>query len=229
MVNQDDQNENVEDATLFPVDPATAPPLWLERCDLALARRSVRTWHYSHRLAAVVTESYAVRERGRVVGVVVFGAGSAWMHKYIGVGRTEVCELARVALGRHVTPTSRIVAIALRLLRRDRPGIRAVVSFADTAQGHHGGIYQANGWLFCGSVATHAYRVNGQVIHGRTLGGRYGVGGQSVPWLRANLDPNAERVIELPKHRYVYPFDPSVRAALLPRVMPYPKRLTTPG
>ena len=199
-------------------------PLWVARCRRDAAAECVERWHYTARLQSVTSDNYAVHEHGRLVGVVVFGAGSAWAWKYVGVARREVCELARVALGPHATPTSRVVAVALRLLRRDRPAIRAVVSYADTAQGHHGGIYKAGGWMYLGSVCTHRFRVNGQMVHGRTLGARHGVGGQSVPWLRANLDPAAERVTEAPKHRYVFPFDDDVRAGLLPRVRPYPTR-----
>lgn len=196
----------------------------LDRCAWTVARDCVGRWHYTRRLQCVTSNNYAVTERGACVGVVVFGPGSAWVGTYLGVERRQACELVRVALDRHATPTSRIVAVALRLLRRDRPSIRAVVSYADTAQGHHGGIYKAGGWLYTGSVCTHAYRLNGVLVHGRTLGGRYGVGGQSVPWLRANLDPAAARVTQPPKHRYVFPFDDAVRIRLLPRVQPYPRR-----
>ena len=181
-------------------------------------------WHYTRRLPCVTSDNYSVFERGLFVGVVVFGPGSAWAAKHLGLERNQVCELSRVSLGRHATPTSKVVAIALRLLRGDRPAMRAVVSYADTAQGHHGGIYQAGGWMYLGSVVTHRYRVNGQMVHGRSLGAKYGPGGQSIPWLRAHLDPKAERVMEPAKHKYVFPFDDGVRDGLRVRVHPYPKR-----
>ena len=68
-----------------------------------------------------------------------------------GLESTEACELVRVALapGRH-HPTSQCLAQSLKLLRRQSPGLRLVVSYADTKEGHLGIIYQATNWLFLG-------------------------------------------------------------------------------
>lgn len=35
---------------------------------------------------------------------------------------------------------------------KGQPDLWALVSFADMSQGHHGGVYQAMSWLYCGSV-----------------------------------------------------------------------------
>ena len=212
-----------------PADPRAATrhgrtALWIERCTLAVARDAVERWHYTRSLPCITSDNHRVTEGRRHVGVIVFGPGPAWGAQHLGVERHQFCELMRVSLGTHRTPTSRAVAIALRLLQRDRSGLRVVLSYADTAQGHHGGIYQAGGWLYLGSTITHRYRVNGKLVRGRSLGARYGVGGQSVPWLRAHLDPAAERVPELPKHKYVFPLDGEVRGRLAARSRPYPKR-----
>ena len=141
-----------------------------------------------------------------------------------GLEQTAVCELVRVALGHHIMPTSRIVAIAIRMLRKASPGLRLIVSFADTSQGHHGGIYQAGGWVYVGSHEYHAYRVNGRVTHPKTLHSLYGVGGQSIPWLRKHIDPNAERIANGVKHKYVMPLDDAMREQIAPLAKPYPKR-----
>ena len=115
--------------------------------------------------------------------------------------------------------------MALRLLQRDRPEIRLVVSYADTAQGHHGAIYQAGNWSYLGASATHAIRLHGRTVHPRSLGARYGRGGQSIPWLRANHDPDAERVDAGVKHRYFLGLDPDMRALVRSRAQPFPKRV----
>jgi hypothetical protein len=54
------------------------------------------------------------------------------------------------------------------MVQRHCSGLRLIVSFADTAQGHHGGIYQAAGWIYSGGTETHAYRVKGVVEHDLT-------------------------------------------------------------
>lgn len=116
------------------------------------------------------------------------------------------------------------MAIALRMLVTQSPGMRLIVSFADSEQGHHGGIYQATNWLYLGSKEYHAYRVNGAIVHPKTLHSRYGKGGQSVPWLRRHIDPSAERIRNGKKHKYVMPMDAVMRLKLLPLSKSYPKR-----
>jgi len=59
-------------------------------------------------------------------------------------------------------------------------------------------------------------------VHSRTVTHRYGC--NKLEWLKANVDPNAQRIIAPPKHKYVFPLDESLRAKLLPLAKPYPKR-----
>lgn len=189
------------------------------------AKFACENWHYSKRIPVFGTVRIGVWEDGCFVGVVIFSRGAT---PEIGspykLHQTEICELTRVALREHATPVSRIIAIALKFLRRNSPGLRMIVSFADAAQGHHGGIYQAGGWIYAGASETHAYRVNGVVEHPKTLHSRYGKGGQSIPWLRENVDPTAERIISGIKHRYLLPLDEAMRAQIAPLSKPYPKR-----
>jgi hypothetical protein len=189
------------------------------------AAYACKTWHYSRSVPAGKLVKVGVWEAGRFVGVVIFSRGATpEIGSPYGLAQTEVCELTRVALRDHVTPVSRILAIALKFLRRFCPGLRLVVSFADAAQGHHGGIYQAGGWTYAGGSETHAYRVFGQITHPKTLHSRYGKGGQSIPWLRANIDPNAARVVAGFKHRYLMPLDAEMKARVACLSKPYPKR-----
>lgn len=125
-------------------------------------------------------------------------------------------------MGAHRCQVSRVLAVSTRLLHRAMPGLRVVVSFADTAQGHRGGIYQAAGWVYLGAFSHHVYIVQGQVVHPRTLHSRYGWGGQSVPWLRAHVDPRARRVPTPPKHKYAIALDPKMRDVLRAMGQPYP-------
>lgn len=172
-----------------------------------------------------------VWEDRRFVGCVLFSRGaSSHLGEPYGLATTAVCELTRVALGAHATHTSRIVAIALRLLKRRAPGLRLCVSFADPNQGHHGGIYQAGGWLYHGETsATYKYRdARGRTWHNRQVGRdgtrrQYGML-RVVPRLA-----DCERVLEKPKHRYLYPLDDAMRAQLAPLSRPYPKRPQHPA
>lgn len=203
----------------------TDHPAWVQPCSHRIATAAVERWHYTEALAAVVLASFACFEHGRFVGVVVFGPGACpHLGKRFGCANKETCELVRVAFGDHQQPISRFVAAALTQLKRLAPRIRLVISFADTEQGHHGGIYQAGNWLYLGPAATAYYRVNGRRWHGRSLGSKYGKGGQSIAWLREHVDPEAERVKCQPKHRYAMPMDAAIRRRVSADAQPYPPR-----
>lgn len=167
-----------------------------------------------------------VWENSRFIGVVLFGSGATpEIGSPYGLKQTEICELTRVALTKHQTPVSRILAIAFKFLKRQCPKLRMIVSFADSGQGHHGGIYQATNWIYGGGAETHAYVVNGQQIHPKSLHSKYGKGGQSVPWLKKNVDQNAKRIVSGFKHRYLMPLDDEMRKRIEPLRNPYPKRV----
>lgn len=203
----------------------SARELELGWCGHDAARHAVLRWHYSRRMPSGKLARVGVWERDEFVGCVLFGRGATPMiARPFALEQTEVIELVRVALGEHRTPTSRVVAIALRMVRRKNPGLKLVVSYADTARGHHGGIYQAGNWIYLGAAEMSWIRVRGKLTHPRSLGAKYGRDGQSIPWLRENVDPGAERVAMPPKHKYVMPLTRELRSALLPQARPYPKR-----
>lgn len=189
------------------------------------AKYACENWHYSRCVPVFKCVRVGVWEAGVFVGVVLFGQGATpEIGSPYGLPQTEICELTRVALTKHKTQVSRIIALALRFLKRQCPGLRLVVSFADSGQGHHGGIYQAGGWIYAGGAETHAFKVNGVIIHPKSLHSKYGKGGQSIPWLRANVDPNAERIVAGFKHRYLMPLDAEMREQIAHLAKPYPKR-----
>ena len=194
--------------------------LYLAECDHTTAKHAVLTWHYSRAMPSASVR-YGVWECGRFVGAILFGVGAApKLAGSVGVERPECLELVRVALTDHATPVSRIVAISLKLLRRKCPGVRVVVSFADSGQGHTGGIYRAGGWLYLGPCKQTWMRVGGKLVHPRTLVSKYGTHARG--WLRENVDPATEYVPMPPKFKYVWPICPGVRAAMDVWKKPYP-------
>lgn len=193
-------------------------------CSHEAATYAVMHWHYSRAMPSGKLVKVGAWEDGQFVGVVLFGRGaSPNLGTPFGASATEVCELVRVAMRDHTAPTTQVVAAALRYLKATNPGLRLVVSFADEAQGHLGTIYQAGNWVYTGPVEHQWYRVNGRLVHPKTLHSTYGVGGQSVPWLRAHVDPRAERVPMPAKHRYVMPLDRRMRRVVAARAVPFPR------
>lgn len=209
---------------------SSRPELLLDWASPEAARYACEKWHYSKCVPVFKAVRIGVWEQCKFIGVVLYGQGATpEIGSPYGLKQIEICELTRVALTAHITPVSRIVALSLRFLKKQCPGLKMVVSFADAGQGHHGGIYQAGGWVYVGGAETHGYRVNGVVVHPKTLHSRYGKGGQSIPWLKANVDRNAERIVSGFKHRYLMPFNDEMRKKIEPLRKPYPKRVGSAG
>ncbi len=205
----------------------TKPPLKLDWCSHKAAKFAVMRWHYSRAMPASKIARLGVWEGKRFVGAIIYGVGAnRHIARPFGLADTEACELVRVALapGR-AHPTSRALGISLRLIKRQSPGLRLIVSYADTKQGHMGTIYQATNWVFLEAASQPYIRVKGRIVHPRTIYEWYGRGGQSIPWLRKNVDPNAERVPMPPKLKYVWPYDRELRQRLEAVSRPYPKRV----
>lgn len=211
--------------TAGPPLAADPEPLVVAPCSHDAARYAVMHWHYSRRMPAGKLVKFGVWEHGAFVGTVLYGRGATpKIGSPYGLNQTEICELVRVALTDHSHTVTAILARSLGQLSTMNPGLRLVVSFADTGQGHHGGIYQAGNWLYLGTVTKAYYRVRGELVHPRTLYARYGVGGQSVRWLRDHVDPDARKEDRPAKHRYVYPLDRGMRRKITKIALPYPAR-----
>lgn len=200
-------------------------------CSRKAAEHAVLRWHYSQTMPVGKLVTLGVWEHERYTGAVAFGRGAQpQLGAQFGLAQTELCELVRVALRDHKHHVSQIVAAALRQLRTTNPGLRAVVSFADPAHGHHGGIYQAGNWLYMGHSETQTeYLVNGERVHERTLSSLLKArahtrrdGESRLDWLRRTRDPRAQRVTVPSKHRYVYPLDRAMRRRLTKHAKPYP-------
>lgn len=200
------------------------PVLKLDWCSHEAAKWAVEHWHYSRDLPAGKTVKVGAWESAKFIGCVIFSLGA---NKYIGspyrLDQTEVCELTRVALAVHSNPTSAIVAQAIRMLKKQSPGLRLIVSYADANQNHVGTLYQASNFLYCGDIESDGGQmINGVVVHRRTVYSRYGR--QDIEWLRKHVAPDAHYVKVLPKHKYLYPLDAAMRAQIAPLAKPYPKR-----
>ena len=193
-------------------------------CSREAATFAVRAWHYSRAMPAGRLVCIGVWEGGIFVGVVIFGRGaSSQIASPFGLEQSEVCELTRVAIGPHQAPTSKIVALAVRLLRGQSPGLRLIVSFADPEHGHVGILYQACGWLFIGTTNRESLiQLNGRLTHPRTVASRYRT--RAIDWLQQHVAADAAHIRTQPKFRYVLPLDDGMRRQLASRIQPFPKR-----
>ena len=188
----------------------------LDWCSFEAAKYAVENWHYSKVMPAGKLVKIGVWEDEDFRGCIIFGRGANNnLATFFNLKQTECIELCRIALKEHYTPVTRLVKVALIMLRKQSPGIKLIVSYADEKQGHLGKIYQAGNWIYTGkSIAESAIDPQtGEIKHTRSLHSKYG----SIKGF--------SRVTDKPKHRYVMPFDLAVAKRVLQLGIPYPKAL----
>lgn len=184
----------------------------------AAAKYACENWHYSGCTPKFKQIWVGVWEEKKFIGIVSFGRSSTpYLGDAFGLKTTECVELTRVALKSHKNQVSRIMAIAMKFLKRQSPGIRMVVSLADPSQSHHGGIYQATNWVYVGrSSKVTQYYFRGKWRNDSSL----------MRYLQKNPAAKAElqkRTIQ-GKHKYLMPLDKEMKKRILPLSKPYPKR-----
>lgn len=191
----------------------TPPSLLVYRIEPELCRPWILERHYAKRLCSI-SYAFGLYEERHLVGVCTFGKPAS-PFLCVGVCGEEnsqyVYELNRLVVdsNRGKNELSFFVASCLRSL----PPL-IVVSYADTAQGHQGYIYQATNWIYTGSTTPRTDIATDEGKHSRHYDKRQ--------------DYSANRKERSVKHRYVY-FTGSKaqrkhwRQALKYEPQPYPK------
>jgi len=161
----------------------------------------------------------------KVEGVISFGNPVASRaHKAVKntVGK-QVLELTRLWLSDRLgkNSESRVIAIALRLIKKKRRDIQWIISYADPNHGHLGTIYQATNWTYIGLTTKTEYYVlpNGKKKHTKTL--------NDIVKSRKNLMKIFGNKIRIErtsgKHCYIYFLNESYRKYLIKPIRAYPK------
>lgn len=139
----------------------------------------VRDFHYSRLMPSVsaIRHSFALREPGGLFGdtggpvagaIYGYSANQNWPGESI--------ELQRLVRQDSLDfPLSSFLTWTLRWLRANTENTFAF-SYADTAQDHHGGVYQASGWKFVNKSKGDISFLDaaGNRVHGKTAYKRFG-------------------------------------------------------
>lgn len=181
-----------------------------------------KNWHYSHSVPAGKLVKIGVWENKIFKGVVIFSRGA---NRSIGspynLDQTKVCELTRIALTKHYTPVTKIVSIAIKMLKDFCPDIKLIVSYADADQGHKGQIYKAGNWIYTGHILKDtkdaSIVIRGKKTHGRTIHNRYGNQKDRLGFLHKNVDPTAYAFVTKGKHKFLYVLDEKIRDDIMKR------------
>ena len=197
--------------------------LHLDWCSHKAAKYAVKNWHYSGTVPFGKTIKVGVWEHGDFIGAIIYARGATQnIGSPFGLEQTGVCELQRVALDDHDAPVSQMLSISRKLLQERSPGTRCIVSYADTNQGHTGGIYRADNWYYIGQTGGKRFlNIDGEKVHTRTAAKNYGT--HSVSKLKKLLGTNNINYMEgKPKFKYAYPLDDEIEAKVKDMAKPYP-------
>ena len=165
--------------------------------------------HYAKRLPSI-SYAFGLYKNDQLVGVVTYGipASNSLCEGVCGKQYKEfVIELNRLCLlNNEKNESSFLVGNSIQLL----PKPKIIVSYADTAQGHIGYVYQATNFLFTGTTKERTDMSAGDGKHSRHA-----------------TDPTI-RQFRSAKHRYIYFHGTKTDKKLLQRklnydVEPYPK------
>lgn len=187
--------------------------LYLDWASPQAARYAVEHFHYSRRMPVGKAVRVGVWEDGKFIGCVIFSMGNnLHIGDKFGLTQFQICELTRVALTKHSTPVTRIVSIALKMLHKQCPGLKAVISYADPEQGHKGGIYHGGNWEYLGlSTPSRIYVLDGRKIHSRVA--NPGAAHFGNPSKRPKGIERATIYTAPGKHKFVWFFDKTKRCA----------------
>jgi hypothetical protein len=147
----------------------------VDQLDPAPARCFVAAHHYLPNYPAAQVAVGLFGKRAALVGVAVFATPSTGSVITRHTGFADPAQgttLARFFLLPEVAGNGEtwFLSRALRVLRRERPGIEAVVSYSDPQAGHIGQCYAALSGAYRGRTKPRtAYRIDGVPISGRSL------------------------------------------------------------
>ncbi len=132
-----------------------AKDILLKPITARVAGNFIKRVHYSGRVVQNSQLHIGVFYKGMLQGVMQFGPSldkRKIMGLVDGTGWNEFIELNRLAFT-DVLPRnseSRAIAVAMRLIKKNAPQIKWVISYADAAQCGDGAIYRASGFVLTG-------------------------------------------------------------------------------
>lgn len=198
----------------------------IETIDRDIANGIIIANHYSRRVYRASTLHLGVFIGADLVGVLQYGfamnpasagsvvAGTA-MHEYLELNRMWLSDAAPR------NSESKALSYSIRLIRRVRPAVKWIQSFADERCGLFGTVYQAAGFTFHGEHRGIFWELDGEFYHNSLM-----TNGKTAANPRAaHLRANRERAIRhaLRQFRYLRFLKPRFAKGCRHPARPYPK------
>ena len=203
----------------------------LEKASYKAIKYACLNFHYA-KSVPVNTFGYSVFNKDdEWCGVVLYGTGANNnLATQYNLKQGNVIELVRMALNGKQESTSKALSISLRLIKKDLPLCKLLVSYADKDQDHKGTIYQATNWFYEGTSMINkkdcSYVIDGKRIHGKTISDKCKRYGLVKNIENAKKIYKAKEIIEYVtkgKIKYIYPLDKNLILLCKSLSKPYPK------
>jgi hypothetical protein len=138
-----------------------------------IANEFVKKHHYSGKVVPNSILHFGCFLDGKLHGVMQYGSSinkKGTINLVEGTGWNEFIELNRMAFDDYLPKysESRCIAISIKLIKKNAPHIKWIISFADGTQCGDGTIYRASGFKLVGIVDNTALRINpktGEAMH----------------------------------------------------------------
>lgn len=221
--------KNSEEHTI--TDFVDVSKVFLREISQVVAKDIIVRNHYSHKwsLCSVALgvfykqeadpASFFDNDTERLIGCIIYGnpvGRSAAASISDSLNIDEVYELVRLWIadipnGKNME--SYCIGQSFHWLRKNKPKIKALLSYADNAAGHTGVIYQSTNWLYQGNsqlalMPNYSLSLTGppdkafEWIHSRTVSERWG--SHNVEHLKKQIGRTFWLKKESSKHRYIY-------------------------
>ena len=124
----------------------------------------------------------------------------------LGIRCTEIRELSRLCrhplyVGKNML--SKLISKSIKMIKKDRPELKYLVTYADQSQKHTGTVYKASNWVLDGETPpSYHYEKDGYVTYKKTLWDRAKKMGMTEK--QYSEKHGFARIPELPKLRYLY-------------------------
>ena len=188
--------------------------------------KEVKPWlmlrHYAKRMCPI-SYAFGVYRDSRLIGVVTYGtpASSPLRNGVCGkIWADKVLELNRLCCENSKNIASLLVGRSLRLL--PKPSI--IVSYADTAQGHVGYVYQATNFIYTGLSAKRTdWKIKGsEHLHGATIADQSRGKLNRSQWMREKYGSDFYLEDRPRKHRYIFAVGTKKQRAAIIQALKYP-------
>jgi len=149
----------------------------VKRIDTKTAKEYIKEHHYSHGCHNGPSPCYGLFDGDNLIGCLMFATPCSENVRASVFGKDYkdcVTELHRLHI-LDVTPKnteSWFISRCLKELKKDKPNIKAVISFSDSTEGHEGTIYKATNAYRIGHTGTATFYVDetGRLRHPRQCG-----------------------------------------------------------